>query len=187
MKGHAMTMHLGLAIAAAALFSAASPVQASAAAEPVARKSTASQKTAAEPMKRAPMKANSTGLVLRYAAPDTLKAGQATPIRIELSGASSDGASVELRGSSPDIIVTQDGRAVQGPIALARGATRTIDLLVTAPADGAHHLTVLMSQGGRSSVSAVPLKVGTGAVTRKTEGKVEVTPSGERVISMPAK
>jgi hypothetical protein len=133
------------------------------------------------------MKANSTGIVLRYAAPDTLKAGQATPLRIELSGAVSDGASVELRASSPDIVVTQDGRPVQGPIALARGAKRTIDLLVTAPADGAHHLTVLMSQGGRATVSAVPLKVGTGAVARKTEGKVEVTLSGERVISMPAK
>ncbi len=139
-------------------------------------------------MKLAPMKANSTGLVLRYAAPDTLKAGQATPLRIELSGASSDGASVELRASSADIIiVTQDGRAVQGPITLTRGATRTIDLLVTAPADGAHHLAVLMSQGGRSSVSALVFKVGTGAVLRKTEGKVEVTPNGERVISMPAK
>jgi hypothetical protein len=189
-KDPAMTKHLSLVIAAAALFSAASSAQASAADEPIARKSTASQKTATvpiSPMKRAPMKANSTGLVLRYAAPDTLKAGQATPLRIELSGASSEGASVELRASSPDIVVTQDGRAVQGPIALARGATRTIDLLVTAPADGAHHLTVLMSQGGRVAVSALPLKVGTGAVLRKTEGTVEVTPSGERVISMPAK
>jgi hypothetical protein len=182
-----MTKHLSLVIAAAALFAAASSAQASAAAEPVARKSAASQITVSGPMKRAPMKANSTGLVLRYAAPDTLKAGQATPLRIELSGASSDGASIELRASSPDIVVTQDGRPVQGPIALARGATRTIDLLVTAPADGAHHLTVLMSQGGRVAVSALPLKVGTGAVLRKTEGTVEVTPSGERVISMPAK
>jgi hypothetical protein len=181
-----MTKPLPLAVAAAALLAAASPAQASAAAEPAARKSTATQQTSA--MKRAPSKANSTGLVLRYAAPDTLKVGQATPLRIELSGATSDGANVELRASSPDIVVaTQDGRAVQGPIALARGATRTIDLLVTAPADGAHHLTVVMSQGGRSSVSAVPLKVGTGAVSRKTEGKVETTPSGERVISMPAK
>jgi hypothetical protein len=181
-----MKKHLPLAAAAAALFTAASLAQASAPAEPAARKSTTTQQTGA--MKRAPAKANSTGLVLRYAAPDTLKAGQATPLRIELSGASSDGASVELRASSPDIVVTtQDGRAVQGPIALTRDATRTIDLLVTAPADGAHHLTVVMSQGGRSSVSAVPLKVGTGAVSRKTEGKVEITPSGERVISMPAK
>jgi hypothetical protein len=187
-KDLVMTKHLSVAIAAAALFTAGSSAQASAAAEPVARKPSASQKTAAGPMKRAPMKANSTGLVLRYAAPDTLKAGQATPLRIELSGATGDGASVELRGSSPDIVVaTQDGRALQGPIALARGATRTIDLLVTAPADGAHHLTVLMSQGGRVAASALPLKVGTGAVLRKTEGKVEVTPSGERVISMPAK
>ena len=179
---------LPVVAAAAALSIAAMSAQASAANEPAARKAAPAQTTAAAaPMKRAPMKANSSGLVLRYAAPDTLKAGQATPVRIELSGAASDGASVELRASSPDIVITQDGREVQGPIALARGATRTLDLLVTAPADGAHHLTVLMSQGGRSSVSAVPLKVGTGAVSRKTEGTVQVTPSGERVISMPAK
>jgi hypothetical protein len=180
-----MTKHLPLALA---LFAAASSVLACTAAEPAARStSAASEKMAAGSMKRAPMKANSTGLVLRYAAPDTLKAGQATPLRIELSGASSDDARVELRPSSPDIVVTQDGHALQGPIALARGATRTIDLLVTAPADGAHHLTVVMSQGGRVAVSALPLKVGTAAVSRKTEGRVEVTPSGERVISMPAK
>ena len=176
-----------LALAAAALSIAAASAQASAANEPAARKAAPAQTTAAAPMKRAATKANSTGLVLRYAAPDTLKAGQATPLRLELSGATADGASVELRTSSPDIVITQGGRAVQGPMALARGATRTIDLLVTAPADGAHHLSVLMSQGGRVAVSAVPLKVGTGAVSRKTEGSVEVTPSGERVISMPAK
>jgi hypothetical protein len=175
-----------LGLAAAALSIAATSAQASAANEPAARKAPA-QTTAAAALKRAPSKANSTGLVLHYAAPDTLKAGQATPLRIELSGVSSDGASVELRASSPDIVITQDGRAMQGPIALARGATRTIDLLVTAPADGAHHLTVLMSQGGRVAVSALTLEVGTGPVTRKTEGKVETTPSGERVISMPAK
>jgi hypothetical protein len=182
-----MTKHLPLAIAAAALFTAASSADASGAAEPAASKSTASQKTASGPMTRAPTKANGTGLVLRYAAPGTLKAGQATPVRIELSGASSDGASVELRASNPDIVVTQDGRALQGPITLTRGATRTIDLLVMAPSDGEYHLTVSMSQGGRVAVSAVPLKVGTGAVSRKTEGKVETAPSGERVISMPAK
>lgn len=177
-----------LGIAAAALLISATSAQASAADEPAARKSAPAPTSVAVLMKRAPMKANSTGLVLRYATPDTIKAGQATPLRIELSGASSDGASVELRASSPDIVVvTQDGRAVQGPIALARGATRTIDLLVTAPADGAHHLTVVMSQGGRVAVSAVPLVVGNGALARKSEGKLETTPTGERVISMPAK
>lgn len=186
-----MKKHLPLTLATTALLSVASLAHASGGAEPAARKTTASQKTSTAPigaMTLAPMKANSTGLVLRYAAPDTLKAGQATPVRIELSGASSDGASVELRGSSPDIVVvTQDGRAVQGPIALARGDTRTIDVLVTAPTDGTHHLSVLMSQGGRSAVSAVPLKVGTGAMSMKSEGQVQTTPSGERVISMPAK
>jgi hypothetical protein len=186
-KDFAMTNQLSLAIAVAALFAAASSAQASAAAEPPARASTSIQKTVAGKMRQASMKANSTGLVLRYAAPDTLKAGQATPLRIELSGASSDDASFALRASSPDIVITTpDGRALQGPIALARGATRTIDLLVTAPA-GVHHLSVVMSQGGRSAVSALAFKVGTGAVSRKTEGNVEVTPSGERVISMPAK
>ncbi len=174
-------------MAAAALSIAATSALASAADETVARKPAPAPTSVAVLMKRAPMKANGTGLVLRYATPDTIKAGQATPLRIELSGASSEGASVELRASSPDIVVTQDGRAVQGPIALARGATHRIDLLVTAPADGAHHLTVVMSQGGRVAVSAVALVVGNGAVVRKTEGKVETTPSGERVISMPAK
>ncbi len=181
-----MTKHLPLTLTVVTLFIAASSAQAGAAGEATARKSAASPSATAA-MKRAPMKANSTGLVLRYAAPDRLEAGLATPVRIELSGAASDGARVELRTSSPDIVVTHNGRAVQGPIALQRGATRTIDLLVTASAEGLHHLSVLMSQGGRSSVSAVPLQVGRGAVLRKTEGKVEVTPSGERVISMPAK
>jgi hypothetical protein len=176
-----------LGVAAAALSIAATSAQASAANEPAARKPAPAPTSVVVLMRRAPMKANGTGLVLRYATPDTIKAGQATPVRIELSGASSDGASVELRASSPDIVVTQDGRPVQGPLALARGATRTINLLVTAPADGAHHLTVLMSQGGRVAVSALPLRVGTGAVAHKTEGKVETTLSGERVISMPAK
>ena len=182
-----MIKDTALACAAAALFIAAAPAQASAANEPLGRKSITTQKTAEAPMTRAPTKANSNGLVLRYAVPAILKAGQATPVRIEVSGAMDDRASVELRASQPDIVVTQDGRTLQGQLALTRGVVRTLDLLVTAPVDGAHHLTVLMSQGGRIAVSAVPLRVGSGAVSRKTEGKVEVTPSGERVISMPAK
>jgi len=178
-----MMKNIPLACAAAALLLTGSLASADSAtpAHPLANKA------AAAPVKRAPMKANSTGLALRYTVPDTIKAGVATPLRIELSGARGDDARVELRASQADIVVTQDGRALPGPIALPRGAVRTMDLVVTVPADGIYHLSVLMSQGGRRAVAAVPLRVGSAALSRKAEGTPQTTPSGERVISMPAK
>jgi hypothetical protein len=57
---------------------------------------------------------------------------------------------------------------------------------VVPQAEGRFYLSVFSSARGRSSASAIAVQVGKGAVQLKSAGKVQVMPSGERIISVPA-
>jgi hypothetical protein len=48
-------------------------------------------------------------------------------------------------------------------------------------------VNVITTQAGRSSIVQIPVKVGAGAAKREKQGTVQTAPSGERVISLPAK
>ncbi len=57
---------------------------------------------------------------------------------------------------------------------------------VVPQAEGRFYLSVFSNARGRSSVSAIAVQVGKGTVQLKPSGKVQVMPSGERIISVPA-
>jgi hypothetical protein len=69
---------------------------------------------------------------------------------------------------------------------LQRGESRTLNIDVPPQADGVHYLDVVTTQAGRTSVQSVPLKVGSGRAALKPEGRPQTTPSGEKIISLPA-
>jgi hypothetical protein len=173
--------------ASAALLAAIVALTPGAAAADVSSRTTKAEPPAAAGFVQAKIKRGSnTGLTLRYAAPTVMKAGVASALRIEVAGARSADARIELRPSSPDLSLTQNGIEVR-EVMLSPGQTHTLELQATASVDGLYHVTVVLHQGGRSAVSAVAMKAGSGTVSMKSEGAVQTTPSGERVISMPAK
>lgn len=132
-------------------------------------------------------KTNASGLTLRYSVASGLRAGQTATVQLVISGARAGDASVQLSADSAALRVLKvDGAAPAGSIALAPGAERRIDVEVSASSDGMHYLNAILMQNGRRAATAVPLRVGTGSVSMKREGQVQTTPSGERIISLPA-
>lgn len=133
-------------------------------------------------------KANATGLELRHDAPATLKAGQRVVVRLQVRGARAADASVEVQAASPALrLLAVDGRAPGGTITLAPGATRRIEIELSAAADGPALVNVVMRQHGRVSISVIALAVGdTSAAPMKSEGALRTTPQGERIVVMPS-
>lgn len=167
-------------IAAAA---ALAPAQADTSLDTSAKPLTASSASAAGTR----TKANASGLTVRYNVPAGLRAGQKAVVQVVISGARASDASVQLAGDSAALsVLTIDGVKPTGPVALAPGAERRMDVEVSASSDGIHYLNVILTQNGRRSASAVALRVGTGSVSMKREGQLQTTPSGERIISLPA-
>lgn len=169
----------------AALLAGVSSLATADAPDPNARPAAAARKPAATAQKKnaklvtAPPKHNGSGVVLRYGVPSSIKVGEASTVRLELSNiTSADGAQVEVR---------QAGGGTQlASYSLRQGEVRNVDLAVPAQTDGMHYLDVFSTQDGRTSVQSVPLRVGSGKVALKTEGELQTTPSGEKIIVMPA-
>ena len=134
---------------------------------------------------QARQKPNGSGVQVRYTAPTQLRLGQAGAVRLQLSGVSAP-ASVELRASHPDVRLEIDGATAQGALDLRAGEVRSLEVRVTASSEGLHYLNVFTTQHGRPSVTAVPLRVGSANLQPKPGGTVQTTPSGERIISLPA-
>lgn len=141
---------------------------------------------APSPLVRAPAKHGGSGIELRYAVPSTLRPGEVAVVRLQLSGARSDDAKVEVRSDNPAVQLRLAGQPITGAIALDRAGTRTLDVEVSAP-DGLQYLNVFTTQEGRFSAHSIPLPVGTGAVQQKSNGIPATTPDGEKIISLPSK
>lgn len=128
-------------------------------------------------------KHNGSGVTMSYSVPKVLNAGQMATVQIRLSNVKKNDASVKV---TPPASVTLTGNtSVVTGMALPLGST-TVTLQVTPSADGLEYLNVFTTQGGRTSVQAIPLQVGSAPPALKTQNKIETTPDGERVISLPA-
>jgi hypothetical protein len=66
------------------------------------------------------------------------------------------------------------------------GAPSEHVVTVVPQAEGRFYLSVFTSAQSRASASAIAVQVGKGAVQLESAGKAQVTPSGERVKSMPS-
>jgi len=84
---------------------------------------------------------------------------------------------------------TESPAALAGPttVKLKPGPAQSATVALTAAQDGIYFVNVTTTQAGRSSVVSIPVKVGAGTRRLERPGAVEITPSGERVISLPPK
>lgn len=122
----------------------------------------------------------SSGVAVQAEVPAKLRVGEAFTLKLRVAKVTAaDGASIEVRepGSGKVLFSTR----------LNAGEMRSIEVPYRATRDGMQYLDVVTRQGTRSSVQSVALPVGSGAVALKSEGKPVTTPSGEKVISLPAK
>jgi hypothetical protein len=131
-------------------------------------------------------KAGGSGLDVSAKTPASMAVGVPTRVTLTFDAASSAGATARVLNKRGLSVTSLDGSALSD-IPLRQGGTTVVDVLVTAAGDGAQHFAVATMQEGRTSVRAVPLKVGSGKLRLKTEGTLVTTPSGEKIISMPAK
>lgn len=136
---------------------------------------------------QAPRKHNGPSVRLSYSVPAQLAVSQAASVRLMFEGVAQDDTRVSIKSPDGSVSVTQADGSATTDVALPRGHTTLIDLRVTPSIEGLHYIDVFTSQGAFSGVQSVPLKVGSGKLQFKPNGTVQTTPSGERVISLPAK
>lgn len=129
-------------------------------------------------------KHNGSGVTVSYNVPKVLSAGQTATVQIRLSNVTKNDASVKVTPPA-SVTMTGDASVLTGK-ALPLGST-TLTLQVTPSADGLEYLNVFTTQGGRTTAQSIPLQVGSAKAEVKNKNKVETTPEGEKVISMPAK
>lgn len=178
-----LRLHL-IAAAACMIGSAlvAAPARADAQTPAAAPASAAAKKTQ---WVKLPRKHNGSGVQLNYSVPAGLQAGQTIAVQLQFSGITQDDASVEIKAPAGVGLVAASG-SLPARMALPRGRATALTLQVTPAADGLQYLRVFSSQGGRSTVQLIPLKVGTGQVQLKSNGAAQTTPTGEKVISLPS-
>jgi hypothetical protein len=136
----------------------------------------------------APPKTNGSGVVLKYSAPEAIRPGELTTVKLQFSNVvSATGARLEVRASDPAVKVVVEGGTVAGPVTMARGDFRELEVQVSAAVDGLYYLSVFTTQDGRFTATSIPLRVGNAESKQKVQGKVLTTPSGEKVVSLPGK
>jgi hypothetical protein len=125
-------------------------------------------------------KKGGSGVALAYRIDGTPVVGSPLTIRIEIK--SSADAQVTLKA--------EDGLLLSAPDhALgSQAGLRTEHAVTVVPqAEGRFYLNVFSSANGRSSASAIAVQVGKNVPQLKPAGQVQVTSTGERIISVPTK
>jgi hypothetical protein len=151
------------------------------------RTSSEDSRVAASPWIMAKQKHNASGVTLRYLEGGTVKNGQPATVSLVLAGiTAAEGAQIEIKTSDPAMVVLHNGNPVNAPIDLPAGGQQRMDLTVVNAPEGMNYVNVFITQRGRTSVAGVPVKVGHGQSQRKPEGRLETTPSGERIIVLPS-
>jgi hypothetical protein len=131
-------------------------------------------------------KAGGSGLGVSAKAPDTLAVGVPARVTLTFDAATVPGATATVLPKRGVSITRLDGKPV-GEVGLSQAGTTHLDVMVTVAGDGAQHFSVSTTQLGRTSVRAVPLKVGTGVMRQKGGGEIVTSSSGETIIQMQAK
>lgn len=132
---------------------------------------------------RLPAKHNGSGVDLSARLPkQPLDVGQPAPVQLRFDGAA--GARLALRAPAGVSVQLADGSALPVDMEVPDGG---LTLQVQPLAQGLHYLVVTTTRGGRRSVQAVPLKVGGATPQLPHDGQATTTPSGEAVISLPAR
>lgn len=127
----------------------------------------------------ATQKANGSGIVLSFTEAVAARAGVPVSLKLTFDGVT-DPAGGRVRISA-DAGLTLAGDAA---FSLAAGQVQQRNITVTADTDGFFYLNVFTTQGGRTSVASIPVKVGNAVPALKSLGKI--TQSGqEKLVVMP--
>lgn len=176
MKPFAITISLlTLSVAASAVADSSVAKEASPAIRAVQNK-TAPRADGFTPMAA---KSNHSGVSLAYQIEGTPEVGK--PLTIRLQVASKAPALVTLRSSEGLASITPDA------IDVPAGASAEHTVTVVPQAQGRFYLNVFSAANGRSSASAIAVQVGNQTAQFKPTGKLQVAPSGERVMAVPVK
>lgn len=122
----------------------------------------------------------SSGVQLAYRIDGTPAVGR--PLRIVVQLSSRANAQVTLAADA--------GLGLQAPkqvLSVAAGDSTEQVLTVVPQAEGRFHLNLLASSEGRGGATGFAVQVGKGMPVLKPAGKVMVTPSGERLVSIPVR
>lgn len=130
----------------------------------------------------AAQKSNGSGIGVRFAVNGTPQVGRNVAITLRFDNVrDAEGASVSL---TADPGLTLAGAGVQR---LPAGETTTLTVQVTPGGEGLAYLNVFTTQNGATSATSIPIQVGKSALTMRSSGKLQKTPAGEAVISLPAR
>jgi hypothetical protein len=125
------------------------------------------------------VKKGGSGVGMAYRIEGTPKVGSPLTIRVTM-GSSAD-AQVTLRAGEGLVLNRPD----QVLTSLA-GQSAEYTITVVPQSEGRFYLNMFSVAAGRGSATSIPVQVGKGTVQLKPSGNVQVMPSGERVISVPA-
>ncbi|WP_295980368.1 hypothetical protein [uncultured Variovorax sp.] len=142
----------------------------------------ASVSSNAAAMTVAARKPNDSGVAIQYRVEGTPRVGQAVTIVLQFDGVSDPaGATVRLTTDAGLYLATNNS------LTLPAGQSTTTTAKVTADRDGLAYLNVFVSQGGATSIVAIPIQTGASAPAMKSAGEMNSSAEGEKIISMPAK
>lgn len=128
---------------------------------------------------RIAVKKGGSGVDLAYQLFGTPEVGKALLVKIRIGSAAD--AQVTVRAG--------DGLQLQSNALVMRnaaGITAEHEMFVVPLAEGRHYIHVLSTARGRTSASAIAVRVGKDLPQAKPAGDVKIMPDGERIISVPA-
>lgn len=138
---------------------------------------------ASVPMKTAPMKANGSGVIVRYRIDGTPEIGVAVPVVLTFEGVTErSGAALRL---------TTEGGLALGDVAAARtlpaGEVTSLTIKVTPSAAGIGYLHVFTTQYGATSATSIPVQIGESPSALPGASELKQTPGGDMVRSIQVK
>jgi hypothetical protein len=134
-------------------------------------------------MKTAPMKANGSGVIVRYRIDGTPEIGVAVPVVLTFDG-------VTERGGALLRLTTEGGLAL-GNVAETRtlptGEETTLTINVTPTVAGIGYLHVFTTQYSAISATSIPVQIGKTPSALPNAGDLKQTPGGDKVRSIQVK
>ena len=121
-----------------------------------------------------------SGVSLAYRIEGSPSVGSPLTILIQMSSTSD--AQVVLR-APPGLTLMAPGQVLQS----YAGQVAEHRVTVVPDVQGRHYISLFSIANGRPSATSIPIQIGRGSVELKSGGTVQVTPSGERIISVPLK
>lgn len=126
-----------------------------------------------------PSKKGGSGVDIAYLIEGTPAVG--SPLTIRIQTASPFNAQTTLRAGE-GLLLSEPDQLLQSQA--GQRAEHTVT--VVPQAEGRFYLNVFSVANRRGGAAAIAVQVGKGTVQLKQSGKVQVMPSGERIISVPA-